>query len=370
MEFKDSNLINPKEPKLVENKFPNVVFQKIISTPIDIPVIHPFQTFGDLGSDAVIPTENEIRDFAKGSTQSLVQMKNVFVTNEGIMYSNNVFYPDQCDCHWRVCKDFKENIYPNLKVSERIPKAVVIMHEYGWFYAHWLCDFLPRLLLLPSDVLKDAKLIVTNYASFGYECVKIAGIPKKNLLAPPADTAVFVENLYTITPLYCSHFVPFLFINMRKIIAQKAELDQTPPTKYIFYNREGSEFRKIDNYNDVLNYIKSVVPEVMWENCHIPNSIIDQAKLFNSFKVFFAMHGAAFANTLFMQPDTCVVEIQVDRWVDNYLWVTAFAQVHHFITRNSKIQWRDFGSKNYLEANDMAIIAQKAVDTVKKGKWK
>lgn len=358
--------INKSNASFIENKMPNVVFRSLVTKPFTLDIVQPFQVVGELGNDAVIPTETEIKQFALSAKAFLTHMRNVFVTNEGIVISDNTFYPDQCDCHWRVCNDFRAKNFPQSFSYTAVESAVAVMHEYGWFFAHWMCDFLPRLLVIPDEILQKSKIIVTNGAGFAYKALSFVNLTSDHLLAPSPGSAVFCQNLYTVDPLYCTHFVGYLLINMRNKFKQKAYLDSNQPTEYIFYNRENAEFRNIGNYDEILKAIKANMPECNWKNVNIPSGLIEQARLFNSFKVFFAMHGAAFSNTLFMQPNTCVVEIQVDRWVDNYLWITAYAKVHHILTRDKSIQWRSGGGANNLTIPLITKLARQAHETVLK----
>ena len=223
---------------------------------------------------------------------------------------------------------------------------------------------MPKFAIIPEDILLSSKIIITSYADFTINGLKFLGVKQSNIIAPVPDTAVFCRTLYTVEPIVCTKFNAYLLLNLRSLIVKKCKLDTTPATKYVFYNRENTDYRKFGNYNDILKSIKSSYPQYSWQNIKISGGIEDQAKLFNSIKVFVAMHGAAFANTLFMQPNSSVAEIMGDRWVDNYLWISAYAQVHHVVCRDMKVQWRESGSKNVIDTKTILQLVDVAIKSM------
>ena len=152
---------------------------------------------------------------------------------------------------------------------------------------------------------------------------------------------------------------------MRNLIVKKYGFDEKPPTDYIIYNR-GVQFRNISNFDDVTKAISFKYPKYNWKNIKIEGGLINQWKIFNNIKIFIAMHGAAFSNTLFMQPNTAVVEMQVERWVDNYLWLSYYTKVHHIFGRNLNIKWRDSGinNLNVTEMVEMVGLALKSINEI------
>ncbi|EAY03403.1 hypothetical protein TVAG_043490 [Trichomonas vaginalis G3] len=344
--------------------YPNNISRTLVTKEVILPNIYVTKTIGDVGKDAVIPSANAIQEYAKSGNAFLVQMKNVFVNNEGIVYANNVFYPGDCACHWRGCIDFEGKHFQKEFEYTTVDKAICITHEYGWFFAHWLIDFMPKFAIIPEDILLSSKIIITSYADFTINGLKFLGVKQSNIIAPVPDTAVFCRTLYTVEPIVCTKFNAYLLLNLRSLIVKKCKLDTTPATKYVFYNRENTDYRKFGNYNDILKSIKSSYPQYSWQNIKISGGIKDQAKLFNSIKVFVAMHGAAFANTLFMQPNSSVAEIMGDRWVDNYLWISAYAQVHHVVCRDMKVQWRESGSKNVIDTKTILQLVDVAIKSM------
>lgn len=365
-----SNVVTITNASFVENKYPNVVSRKLVTKPYNLPVIYDFKYTGNIGKDAVIPKETEIRNYSMSAEAYLVKMKKVYVTNEGIVFANDVFYTDDCACHWRVCNSFRGKFFPKQYSYTSVEQAICITHEYGWFFAHWLIDFMPKFSVIPKDILLKSKIIITNMAAFTINGLEFFGVSQKNIIAPLPDTAIFCDTLYTVEPIICTKFNAYLLLNLRQMIIKACNLDKNAPTDYIVYNRENTDYRKIGNYKEIFDTIKEKYPQHPWKNINIRGGIKDQAKQFNAMKLFVAMHGAAFANTLFMQPNTAVVEIQVDRWVDNYLWISAYTQVHHLFSRDMTVKWRESGSKNIIDKDQIVKLVGMALESMQKAEKK
>ena len=347
---------------LVENTFPEAAYSEIVTKPLEIQSVLPFIIYGDLGNDTRIPTSEEIKGFAKYNENQLILINDAYVTNEGVIIKDNNFYVGDCECHYKQCNYWRSKWFPSHIPYITVDQAVCITHEYGWFFDHGNVELLRRYFVVPEEILKESYVIVTSNTEQVKQGFRLLGVKRQQILCPEPDTAIFCKKLYTVVPLQCTHFQGYLLMNMRNKIAQKYGLDKNPPTEHILYNRENTEFRVISNFKDVRKEITKTFSQFTWKNVNIPSKLLEQFKLFNTFKIFVAVHGAAFANTLFMQPNTAVVELQVDRWVDNYLWISAYANVHHVITRDTSIRWRETGSKNSINVKAMVESTRLALE--------
>ena len=68
-----------------------------------------------------------------------------------------------------------------------------------------------------------------------------------------------------------------------------------------------NKFRSIKNENEILDYLKSVY----FKSLRIGDfNFIDQIKLFSEAKEIVGLHGGGFANLVFCEPNTKVVELK------------------------------------------------------------
>jgi capsular polysaccharide biosynthesis protein len=361
MMFKDAIII--KEPTFVKDFYPNVS-RKVVSEPWKLDRVYPVIVLGQLGNDSVIPTEQEVKDSALNSVVEFITMEDVYVNNEGIVIKDNVFYPGDCDCHWQQCMNFDYGVFRKYWKFDEYDECICITHEYGWFFAHLIIDFLPRFFLVPEEVRQRSNVIVTSAFPQMIEALSLVGIKNSQIVYLEPERLIKVNTLHTVAPITCTKFYGNLLLNMRKIIADRYGLDKRPPTNYIIYNRENAQYRVITNFDEITKAIKLSFPKYRWKNFKIPSCLVDQFKYFNSIRVFIAVHGAAFANTLFMQPETVCGEVQVDRWVDNYLWTSLLTNVYHIVARDSKILWREEGGSNQLSIDMMIKLAEMALAVI------
>jgi len=332
---------------------PNIVQKVPITVKYDVGSIYPIRSYGELGNDAIIPSISEIKGNISNFEAFYMELKDVFVNHEGLFLYNDTFYPIDCDCHYTFClrNHNSEEAFPSKFNYVQIDDLVVITHEYGYFFAHFMMDFFPNFLVMPPEILKKSKVLITHNAGFILDGLRILGFDINNVLYSSNGFAYYAKRLYTVLPIICTKFNYHLLLNMRHIMTQKYQFDKTPAVEFIIYNRVGG-FRSIDNFEAVSNGIKQKYPQFPWKNIEIPHSLVDQFRMFNTFKVLVAMHGAALANSIFMQPGSGIVEVQVNRWVTNYLWLSSYAQLHHVVCRNSNVKWRD-QSTNVLDVDVM-----------------
>lgn len=352
-----------ENPKLAEDFYPNVS-RVVVTKPYKIDKVYPIMSVGDLGKDAVIPTEEQVKDAALNSVCEFITMKDVFFNNEGIVIQNETYYPGDCACHWQQCNNYHANNFKKVWPYSSYKECICVTHEYGWFFAHLIVDFFPRFFVIPEEIRRNSYVFITSGFPAIYEALKIVGVDPNKIVVPPPDVMIHADTLYTVAPITCTKFQGNLLLNMRKILAEKFGLDKKPADQYIIYNRENTDFRVVTNFKDISKAIKLAYPKYPWKNIEIPRTLEMQFKCFNSMRVFIAVHGAAFANTLFMQPRTVCCEVQVDRWVDNYLWISLFANVYHIVSRDTTIMWRQTGSKNALNIDTMVKLAEMALKAI------
>jgi len=344
---------------------PNIVKKTRINTTYKLDNLYDFERIGDIGNDAQIPDLKEINNKISEQYIEIVEMENIFFDNDGIFYIDEHLYSTDCECHYRYCEE--KNKYGPDKLQGysyvEYDHVLAITHEYSFYYAHFLIDFLPSFLMVPKMVLDRAFIMVSHPQKFVISGFEALGIPTSKIISLGDKEFVFAKHYYTVLPILCTEFNAYLLLNLRTTIANKYNLDRSPPFRYVLYARVNG-YRNFTNFPDVMKGLVKNLPQVNWEYLKADGHLEEQAKTYNEVKVFISMHGASFANTLFMQKDTVVGEIQVDRWVNNYLWVSAFTQKHHLLMRNKSVQWRG-ETENYISVEIVTKMARRALEILK-----
>lgn len=184
--------------------------------------------------------------------------------------------------------------------------------QENWY--HWLLQVLPRLKILHTSGIAFDKIYVTNLTySWQKESLKIVldalGISEDVLRVFEDDVAVKAKTLLVPS-------VPFIPSKNRKAIPTwlKSFLRNTflkgdsPPDmpRKIYISRSKARCRRILNEDAFLKFLeKQGFTRVYLEDM----SPLYQAQLFNTAEIIIGPHGSGFANVVFSQPGTTVIEI-------------------------------------------------------------
>ena len=118
-------------------------------------------------------------------------------------------------------------------------------------------------------------------------------------------------------------------------------------TKNIYISRKDSNHRKINNEDELINYLKQFDFEI-YELSKL--TFLEQIKIFNQAKMIVSMHGASLTNLMFCHPQTTVVEITADFYeqtkLSNFELVIDKEKFKYF--RDNKTDWfSDINSKKF-----------------------
>ena len=191
-------------------------------------------------------------------------------------------------------------------------------------YWHWLFDVLPRLEILKKneDINKvDYFLFPDIKQKFQVESLNALNIPKSKRLSSKkyrhleADNIIVVDHPYVLknNPSHEIQNLPDWITKwLRDTFLSKIEFDQNNLPKKFYIDRSDSisnlrHTRKITNEEEVKNLlIKNGFSIITLSNL----SFVKQISLFKNATHIVGLHGAAFANTIFCDPGTLVVEIK------------------------------------------------------------
>lgn len=249
---------------------------------------------------------------------------NCFVHCESAFFWEKVLFINRSTCQSRFtiydksqyCINF---IYINLDL------VFSLHHQSGACFGHFITDILPKFVLIPNYLYKNAKFLTNkenNKRIFVDDAYCSFGIPQKNLIQL-SNKALFSKTAIILEISECIFPNPFILNQFRQMATIVFNLDRNLPFKYILYNRNFGHWRlhrRIINFNEIFLVAKKKFPSYNFEkiDCILKVNISNQAIFFNQFKLIFAVDGAGLANTIFMQKNTILIEI-LHSSMSNYL---------------------------------------------------
>lgn len=249
------------------------------------------------------------------STQWIVRIPNGIVINAGaivtddgfILEDSETYKPDQ----QRLLKGRR-----NIAEEESVffdGKLVVIASpgQENWY--HWLLQVLPRLKIVAESGIAYDKIYVSciPYA-WQQESLRIVleklNIPLDAILITHTDSIIQAQEL--IVPS-----VPFIPSRNRQTLPNwlttflhdcfLPDIDGDAPQK-IYISRSNASLRRIINEAALTQLLKDKGFVIV----HLEKMpIYEQARYFNQASIIIGPHGSGFANLIFSQPNTTIIEI-------------------------------------------------------------
>lgn len=192
-------------------------------------------------------------------------------------------------------------------------------------YWHWLFDVLPRLRLCEDYINLneiDYFLLPSNQNKFQNESLNYLNIPKNKRLSsekfrhikankllttdhPVVTTGNATTDIHRGIPNWISEWLKNSFI-------QKKENRKNKKRSKIFINRKNlknlsSAQRAVINEQEIKDYLKK--KEFTFVNLE-ELSFIEQVNLFNDSECIVGLHGAGFANVVFCDTNTKIIEFK------------------------------------------------------------
>ena len=188
-------------------------------------------------------------------------------------------------------------------------------------YWHWLFDVLPRMEILEKfheNINIDFYLFPNLDEKFQIESLDVLNIPSNKRLSSKiyrhvsADQIITTSHPYNILnePLLDSLNIPHWITNFlrKKFLIRNANSNKK--LKKIFINRkDGKTYRFISNEKAVEDLLKKKGFKSITMSDY---NFLDQIRIFNSAEYIVGLHGAGFANTVFCEPKTKILELKAN----------------------------------------------------------
>ncbi|MDX2048354.1 MAG: glycosyltransferase family 61 protein [Chitinophagaceae bacterium] len=259
----------------------------------------------------------------------IVKLKNarVWGNNGAIITSNDTLVSD-------VSKEFgaakfdpsKHSVFNKIRLSKplKFHGSVAVAASPGSnVFAHWICDIIPRLILLKkSNLIEKVDNIIINYkkSDFQLETFDKLGIPEDKILncAENPDFHLAAETVYapsypnehgTVNQWVCRE-VNDLF---KPGIANAASGKGTR----LYISRSNAVGRKIINEEELVSFLEQYGFEKIYGENY---SIAEKIDLFGNAGCIIGPHGGGLTNIIFCRAGCSVVDIFPPGDFDTFFW--------------------------------------------------
>ncbi|EAX87312.1 hypothetical protein TVAG_169450 [Trichomonas vaginalis G3] len=288
--------------------------------------------FKSIYPSGYIPGENDV----KLLEPMLLVFRNSVFTPESVIVKWNGFHVMSLVCHPRFWNASYSKFYNiNFITYYKYHSAVCIGHQHTSDFGHWFLEVLPCFFAVPQWILDTSVIVVPHYKKYIVEHLSLFNITEDKIIFAE-DTYLYAENLYMMHSNWCGDINQLLIQNMKQKFIEMFKLNREKPSKYVLYNRFNMS-REIGNWQEVLDAIRTQHPEYKWEVGYNLITLAEQAKYFNSIRVFFAVHGSVLSNIIFMQKGTSVVELQMEKWLLSFIYLGGFTEVNMIEGRDASI---------------------------------
>ncbi|EAY20437.1 hypothetical protein TVAG_110490 [Trichomonas vaginalis G3] len=268
----------------------------------------------------------------------LLELHDVVFTTECVIIQKNGYHLFKRACHpryWGIGQPYHtpDFEYPIFQ------KAICVGHQHTSDWGHWSLEALPAIIALPEEILYTSVIVVPVLNDFVVENLREFGVDPAQIYAS-LNGRVGAKVLYTVNSLWCGDLNRKLLLNMRRIVAEKYDLDKINPTRYIITNRKKNYSRYFGNFEELFAKCKEEFPTIPWQRFQYFDTFSEQVKYFNSIKFIFAIHGSMLTNILYMQEDTIVVELQLENWLLSFINIAQMTGKIHISGRDTTIDFR------------------------------
>ena len=265
--------------------------------------------------------------------QFILKLENgrVWGRNGAIITADDVFISDLSQEFGPAKFDIKKHsIWRRLKLKKPLEidgNVAVIASPGGNVYAHWLCDIMPRLVLLKNQGLLDKiDKIVMSFGGLDWqiETLDRLGIDKTKIINSIDNTEFHLRAKSLYVPSY-----PNLHGTVNGWVCDAIRdiyIDKTHPSQKngrLFISRAKAKGRQMTNEDEVFAVLEKEYGfrKIFAEDYSTP----EKARLFYDAECILGPHGGGFTNLLFCSAGCKVVDIFPPGDFTTYFWVLANA---------------------------------------------
>ena len=347
-------------PKVVYSKIMSKAVSKVnLYNEIPIPKPHPIIPVGPHTKGNQIPyTGGSI--FPINQNIILYHFTNVTFTSETVIISDNNYNLFTKSCHPRYWDMFYRSPSSVTYTFNIYESAICLGHQHSSDFGHWFLEVFPAYAIIPKDILQKSVVVVPFIRKHVIEGFNFLGVSKEQIVEGD-NIVLHANNYYTMDYTFCGDLNRFLIANLRELFIKRFGLGKNPPTEYLTFNRPNMS-RCMKNYDEVRNALKEKWPNIDWKDGIYHKTLAEQAAYFDKVKFVFVVHGSVLANIIFMQPNTAIVDLQMEQWLLSFLWLSTYTGKYMVVGRDPRISWRGL-TPNVININYVLELVEKAFKT-------
>lgn len=245
---------------------------------------------------------------------SLLLLKNVRVTDIGILYKNMKALKENIICYDIDFKNYKLRYFLKAflkfkKLNFTGNKGILLFDNYSGpnGFAHWICDGLTRIAEI-NNTLNEYTIIVPAYfkdQSIYSDSLKLFNVSSIHYLEK--NTLTYFKELYFPSPIgETGNFHPENLAKLKAIVSSNLNLNQ-PATKNIYISRAKAKRRFIKNEAEVAELLSKYGFTTVYLEDH---SFTEQVKIVAESLNIISIHGAALAMLMFAKEGTSIMELR------------------------------------------------------------
>jgi hypothetical protein len=277
------------------------------------------------------PEEAKIIDIPRGSSR-IVHIKNGIITSQHFAATDKNIFPTSninilTKAGWPTDLLLsRDRIVSSMKYDTEFEYEMGLISKFSGSWYHFLIDTLPVLLKYRSKIKK------VPYLCFGDIPFQI----KESLIAVTGIEPISMPPCATIKINSLLLLQDYRFDNLYDFVQRKEDIDSVrnfystevnfrsdnPPSRRIFLAREAELFRKLNNSQEVHQFLSTWGFEIVYPN---RLSLKEQLELYSQTKILISETGAALVNSLFLPKNSSVIELKYGHIID-HIWPNFLAQ--------------------------------------------
>ena len=285
---------------------------------------------------ASIPQENvaSYHEIISYPERYLYTLNDVYVSYYGVVFKNlKIFIPslvaptDKIQVQNSLAMERSQFLSQqwSKKVITVVEKPIALVYEL-WSainYYHWICDSLPRLLLLREKYPNCTLLVPYPVPDYVLETTRKLGFHKLLTISREqvlkVDTLIFPELTAKITMQNQS-----LINQVRTELLHGFKPTIISRPKRIYVSRSRARMRRLSNEDAVMHMLKRYDFEII----HFEDySFLQQIELMSATEIFVGIHGANLTNLIFMPIHAHVIEF-MNKDFDNFCYWRLSSNIH------------------------------------------
>lgn len=291
---------------------------------------------------------------------SLFLLKNVFVTDYGVIYNQLSADKTNIICYDSDFKNYRFRYFVKAfltfkKYRYKGSKCIIVFDNYSGpnGFAHWICDGLTRLAEVKN--LHEYTLIVPAYfkeQKLYSDSLNLFGANRFYYLEPQSLT--FFREVYFPSPVAeTGNFRKENLMKLKALVTASSGIIARPE-KNIYISRGKASRRFVQNEAVISELLKHYEFEVVYMEDY---AFMEQVRIISSAKTVVSIHGAALTLAMFMAEDANMIEFRKkDDTSNNMYYLLANAVGLHYYYLRCEYHHVSENANNFnLEVDPVAL---------------